>query len=475
LKNTKIKYEFAIKSEKELDSMNQKELLKYIKNLQKNIVQEKPPKNSTNSSIAPSSDIGKKKKNQSLRKKSGKSSGGQKGHKAVNLEQTNTPDETIDIEYTLTNCKKCDYDLSESLAKLKEKRQVVDLELQKIKTKITQYQSYSKVCSNCGYDNHDNTYPLNVAPNISYGNSIIAIVNYLSVVQYIPYNRVVSLLKDIFKISISQGTVDNLLKKASKLSQKELTKIIEKLGLSSLIGIEEQGKTYALEHKANFVSTGCKVNKSKDWYWAFQNKDSTLVVYNESRGTKVITDTFQNGFVNATVVHDNYSGYSKLECKNEQLCIAHKLRDLNYAIECEDTPVMKQIKELLCESMLTHKLDLTSQSRIIFKKRYEERLDLLLTANSFGFPETTKQIKSFQKARDKIFTFMNDENIPPDNNGSERAIRNVKVKLKVSQQFKSDQGAIDYGNIRSIIDTSRKRGLNEFESLVSIIGGKSLF
>ncbi len=49
--------------------------------------------------------------------------------------------------------------------------------------------------------------------------------------------------------------------------------------------------------------------------------------------------------------------------------------------------------------------------------------------------------KTFKKARDKIFTFLLYPNIPPDNNGSERAIRNLKVKLKVSQQFKSPQGA----------------------------------
>ena len=49
------------------------------------------------------------------------------------------------------------------------------------------------------------------------------------------------------------------------------------------------------------------------------------------------------------------------------------------------------------------------------------------------------------KARDKIFTFLLYPNVPPDNNGSERAIRNLKVKLKVSQQFKSSQGAKDYG------------------------------
>ena len=54
-------------------------------------------------------------------------------------------------------------------------------------------------------------------------------------------------------------------------------------------------------------------------------------------------------------------------------------------------------------------------------------------------------------------------------------IRNVKVKQKVSGQFKSLEGAQNYANLQSIIDTSRKRGLNEFESLVSVIQGNSLF
>ncbi|MBL0708983.1 MAG: transposase, partial [Sulfurimonas sp.] len=89
--------------------------------------------------------------------------------------------------------------------------------------------------------------------------------------------------------------------------------------------------------------------------------------------------------------------------------------------------------------------------------------------------ETAKQIKSITKSKDKIFTFLLNENIPPDNNASERAIRNVKVKQKVSGQFKSYDGAKNYANLRSIIDTSRKRGLNEFESLVAVIQGDSVF
>ena len=59
-------------------------------------------------------------------------------------------------------------------------------------------------------------------------------------------------------------------------------------------------------------------------------------------------------------------------------------------------------------------------------------------------------------------------NIPPDNNGSERAIRNIKVKQKVSGFFKSVQGAKDYVVIRSIIDTATKVHLPVFASLVKI-------
>jgi ribosomal protein L29 len=54
MKNIKIKQEFAIKTSAELDKLNHEELLKYIKDLQKRLVKEKPKKNSSNSSIAPS-------------------------------------------------------------------------------------------------------------------------------------------------------------------------------------------------------------------------------------------------------------------------------------------------------------------------------------------------------------------------------------------------------------------------------------
>jgi hypothetical protein len=459
LKKAQIKYLFSIKSEDELDKMNQEELLRYIKNLQKNIVQEKPPKNSGNSSIPTGIEINTPKRNQSRRKKGGKN-GGQFGHKGTTLKQSDTPDEIIDIEYNINNCQKCNYDLSNILKELKEKRQVLDLDLKDTLKKITQYQSYNKTCPKCGHENHDNAYPKFVAPHISYGKNIMAIVVYLSVVHYVSYKRIVQTLKTMYKIDISEGTVDNLIKKASKLSKNEINKIISQLELSNMVGIDE---------------TGVKVNGNRDWHWVFQNDNNTFIVHNESRGTKVINEHFPDGFIDAIVVHDNYSSYNNLVASGEQLCLAHKLRDLNYAIECDNTKLMKDMKLLLQEAMIDHKENLLQSQREILKEEYEKLFEYLLTRPTIEKSETHKQIKSLTKAKDKIFTFLLYPNVPSDNNGSERAIRNLKVKLKVSQQFKSSQGAKDYATLRSVIDTARKRDLNEFEVVRDIIGGDSIF
>lgn len=68
--------------------------------------------------------------------------------------------------------------------------------------------------------------------------------------------------------------------------------------------------------------------------------------------------------------------------------------------------------------------------------------------------------KRMNKYKNYIFTFLYYPEVPPDNNGSERAIRNVKVKQKVSGQFKTQRGAEIYAIIRSVTDTCIKNGQN---------------
>jgi len=72
---------------------------------------------------------------------------------------------------------------------------------------------------------------------------------------------------------------------------------------------------------------------------------------------------------------------------------------------------------------------------------------------------------SLLKHQQYILYFLYHPKVPPDNNESERAIRNIKVKQKISGQFKSTDAAYRFAILRSIIDTSIKSGQNVVNAL----------
>ncbi|MDR1023047.1 MAG: transposase [Prevotellaceae bacterium] len=83
-------------------------------------------------------------------------------------------------------------------------------------------------------------------------------------------------------------------------------------------------------------------------------------------------------------------------------------------------------------------------------------------------------INRLQKHRQSVLTFLIYPNVPPDNNASERAIRNVKVKMKVSTLLRNalGKGADRFARIRSIIDTTIKNGQDVFGALISVANMK---
>ena len=95
----------------------------------------------------------------------------------------------------------------------------------------------------------------------------------------------------------------------------------------------------------------------------------------------------------------------------------------------------------------------------------ESDMDLLLseTIEKGKSPKTLNLQKSLTQYRDYIFPFLYHAEVPPDNNGSERAIRNIKVKQKVSGQFKTGQQA--FCILRSVIDTCKKNNVDVFDAL----------
>ena len=86
---------------------------------------------------------------------------------------------------------------------------------------------------------------------------------------------------------------------------------------------------------------------------------------------------------------------------------------------------------------------------------------------SEGLPYEYLRLPSIKHEKN-VFTFLFHDKVPPDNNASERAIRNVKVKQKVSGQFKTENGAQFYAVIRSVTDTCIKNGQNVLAAFKTI-------
>jgi len=418
--------------------------------LEKELSSYRHPKNSRNSSIPPSKDENRPKKTQSLREDSDKKPGGQPGHEGHTLKMSAVPQAITDHIPGFCSC--CGHDLSGITAELSSKRQVIDLPV--IRPVCTEHRSYYKICR-CGTKNSA-AYPDHVNAPVQYGSGVETLVGYLHGRQYLPYNRLKELLKDCYRIDLSQGSIDNIIRRFALKAGPVYRRLKEAVSGSAVIGCDE---------------TGAKVGGNKHWVWTYQTEEHTLLAMSESRGLKAITGHFQSGFGKAILCHDAWRTYFHYSENLHQLCCAHLLRELNYAVESHGSTWAGQMRSLLTEAIaLKKKLsDPPSPEQRSSITAMEERMDSLLeTPIDPGQKEAVALQKRLKKYRGSILTFLHHHKVPPDNNASERAVRNIKVKQKISGQFKSSQGAQDFCVIRSIIDTLIKRSQNVLENLAHI-------
>lgn len=99
-----------------------------------------------------------------------------------------------------------------------------------------------------------------------------------------------------------------------------------------------------------------------------------------------------------------------------------------------------------------------------------ERLDELLKKNLNHLRKEFNELKrGLIKCRDYIFNFLENPAIPSDNNGSERGIRKLKVKQKISGCFRSETGADAFHAIHSIADTAWKNNQSPLDAILALV------
>jgi len=382
-----------------------------------------------------------------LRQKSDKKRGGQPGHKGFSLEMTDKPDEIITLEPGY--CNRCGADLSPISAQLNARRQVI--EIPPIQPVYVEYQSMSKLC-NCGHLQVAD-FPENVTNHIQYGASVQAVIAYESVRQYMPFARLSEKMTSVFNLPISVGTIRNILHSMAEKARPIYEGIRQRIEKSDVVGGDESG-----------VNVGGK----NWWTWVFQTSVATFIAILATRGKDAVNQLFKNGFANATLVSDRWHAQLNTFAGGHQLCMAHLLRDLNFLVELEKTPWAASIKELFVRAIDLKKRLTVFNDNNPKVKQIEDDLDLLL-AQELSKEQTPKTLvfqNALKKHRQYLFPFLYHPDVPPDNNASERAVRNIKVKQKISGQFNGGQQ--DFAILRSVIDTVIKNSGNILDTLKQI-------
>lgn len=418
-----------------------------LKLLQEEILLLKNGRKSHTSSTPPSHDIGKSNK-KNLRERSTRKSGGQPGRKGAGLFMKEVADEVV--EYRPNYCKQCGDGLAADKSTLVSRKQ--EIELPPIIPRYVEHQSYACVCKNCSAVTISEL-PERLKANIQYAPEISAWVAYLSVRQYMSYGRIAEFMKDCLNMPVCEGTIDNMLKELTAKAETIYTNIQQRILQSPVVGGDE---------------TGIKINGGKGWLFTFQTPLLTFLAVSLSRGYETISNLFKNGFPISVYVTDCLPAQLKVSAKAHQICLAHLLRELNNFIDvfkCQWSIELKQLfKQAIELKSQMNPQDYNSSNEKVMLLQLQ--LDSLLQADL-----TNKQkkvltfIKRLRKNHDSIFTFLYHPKVPPDNNGSERAIRNAKVKMKVSNQFKSFDGAHRFAVLRSIIDTTIKNSQNVLKAL----------
>lgn len=409
-------------------------------------------KNSSNSHTPPSKDENRVKKNQSLRTPSGLKVGGQPGHEGKTLECRSVVDEVI--KHSVDFCNSCGNDLTTTDETLVASRQVLDIP--PIVLHCTEHQVYKKICS-CG-QHMQGSFPTFVNAAIQYGPNTESLVGYLHTRQFIPYKRMKEFFQDVLKLPISTGGIYNILQRLANKSTPVYEQIKQRIEQASVVGADE---------------TSMNINGKLNWIWTWQNQSLTYLVASDNRGFKTIEDTFADGLPNAVVNHDRYAAHFKMNAKHHQICIAHLLRELNYLDELYNikSSWSKDFKQLLYDA-----IELKKQQSVADYYRPSQHRDILFDRLNhllhYAVDADCKKVLTLQKKllshSNYILYFLLQPNVPPDNNGSERAIRNVTVKRKISGQYKSMDGAVIFAILRSVIDTAMKSNQNALTALYTI-------
>src|SRR5215208_393784 len=414
-----------------------------------------PKKPSENSSVPPS--VGSKANRPERRRRHGR----KRGHPGRSRRRQR-PD--VIVRCRPSACAGC----GESLPLVGQRRvgrsQVI--ELPPVRPVVVEAWQYAARCRACG-QRTKGAYPAGLEPTRTFGPQIEALLGYFHERHHISYERLVEVCHDLFGLRISEGGIDLALRRLAERARPTYEALGAEVRAGPVIGSDE---------------TGARVAGKTAWQWVFQTPEASYHVIVPRRNAEVIAaflgDTRPEGWVS-----DLWAPQVQVEATTHQLCLAHQIRNLTYAVEADGYLGLVwavELRHLLGRAIHLHQIreTLTPASFTRRRRRIENAVDRLVFRTFLPEQPDTANARRLQERyrehRSSLFVFLDRPDVPPTNNVSEQDLRPSVIHRTVTNGYRSQRGADISAILTSLLSTARKRGQDLVGALRAVAGTSPL-
>lgn len=331
------------------------------------------------------------------------------------------------------------------------------IELPPLRPVITRIHRHRGVCPSC-HRGFSAPPPAAMPPGSPFGPDLTALILHLHLTQAIGFERLVRLLDEVFGVRLSEGALANMLARAGTPLTAAAETAAAEVRSSKVVASDE---------------TSARVEGKNWWQWVVLSSTAVHHLIADSRSAAVLTD-FLGETKPEVWVADRYAAQAG-HGTERQLCLAHLLRDAQYAIDAGDTGFALGFHKLLQRAVAIgrRRPQLKDTTLAQYRADLDRRLDRLLAVS----PTTAagqKLARGIRKCRGDLFVFITRRDVPTTNNQCERALRPSVIFRKVTGGFRSQWGAHTYADALSVIATGRLHGRSALQALRDALAGRPI-
>lgn len=320
-----------------------------------------------------------------------------------------------------------------------------------IKRWVIKYQYHRYICRACAATVNS---PQGFQTKSRHGLSLLAYIIYQLVELKIPQGTVADSIDQLFNLPLRRTAVYIQKARAADIYKGTYEAILNRILNGKLIHADE---------------TKVNIRRGSAYVWVLTNMEEVAYFYTATREGETVQSLLRE--FKGVLVTDFYTAYDSIDCP-QQKCLIHLMRDLNddlfkQPFNVELKGLVKAFAELL-KPMIETIDRFGLKARFLRKhKAFVERFYKKLSKSDFKTEIVVKYKKRLEKNRAKLFTFLDYDGVPWNNNNAEHAIKAFAMLRNVIRGASSEKGIREYLTLLSICETCKYKGVSFLDFLRS--------